>query len=511
MKTITITISQNNQELERINGSQIDICINLIQWLANKLPENIFERLLFNRTKNLAKPIKIVKSIRGIPPEETARQNNGNSKSLALWRLNNKPLIETKDNRIYLVRVSNNWSNGNLLGGIKAFAEENHYKISINAEKEDTDSLKDGTAFSEQTLYPSKNVILYGPPGTGKTFTTVSLSTELIHQDTPSSWADLLDIVSDQDEEERDKSRSRFKGELGKRIHFITFHQSYSYEDFIGGLRPVSTDDSNHTRSGLGFKWQPGIFTLACAAAWQIANNPNPSHDGPPDVEMFLDYCSKDRPPQSTRLKPFVPVVLVIDEINRANMSRVFGELITLLEDDKRLDGKEELLVDLPNHPLKKKFGVPANLFIIGTMNTADKSLALLDLALRRRFEFLRLDPDPQLIPNGAIRIFLETLNKAIAAERRSFDYGIGHAYFPLIEMPDEELNPRFSEILQRRIVPLLQEYFHGDDEKVVSILETAGIELKPNLKLGGKRLIPPGFTAAFRSQTPISNTENPR
>jgi len=182
-------------------------------------------------------------------------------------------------------------------------------------------------------------------------------------------------------------------------------------------------------------------------------------------------------------------VVLVIDEINRANMSRVFGELITLLEEDKRLGGREQLIVQLPNRP-NSTFGVPKNLIIIGTMNTADKSLALLDLALRRRFEFHRLDPKPKKVASKKLEDFLTRLNTAIAKERKSLDYGIGHAYFMregiTADMTPEQIKEALSEILQRKIVPLLQEYFGGDDSKVVKILKAAGVELK-TVKIGDR------------------------
>ena len=340
----------------------------------------------------------------------------------------------------------------------------------------------------------SPNIILYGPPGTGKTYSTVSVAAQLVGGGGNASWKNLLG----EDAEERNNRQERFSKELGKRIHFITFHQSYSYEDFIGGLRPVArpktitTPDQaqpanpNSDGGSLQFEWTAGIFLRACAAAFKEAQNqmatkwPTGNQTDKDDVESFLEFCGQAKlesyKEAEGKVYPFV--ILVIDEINRANMSRVFGELITLLEDDKRLGGKEQLIVQLPNRP-DCKFGVPKNLIIIGTMNTADKSLALLDLALRRRFEFHRLDPDPEKVQNQTLREFMKALNEAIAKERKSLDYGVGHAYFMREGITPGNLNDVLTDILQRKIVPLLQEYFGGDDAKVIKVLKAASVDLE--------------------------------
>ena len=331
-------------------------------------------------------------------------------------------------------------------------------------------------------LMKSPNIILYGPPGTGKTYATVSVAAQLIDPATSleTTWDGLVKVATTEKEQQRNTKRGSFAAALGKRIHFITFHQSYSYEDFIGGLRPnVNADD-------LKFEWQPGIFLRACAAAFKQAQSTNtlneqlrPGEAFRDDVDEFLRFCNTAK--LDSYKEPegitYPPVILVIDEINRANMSRVFGELITLLEEDKRLGGKEQLLVQLPNRA-DCKFGVPKNLIIIGTMNTADKSLALLDLALRRRFEFHRLDPNPEKVTNEKLKKFLTDLNKAIAKERKSLDYGIGHAYFMREGVTNENVDAVLTDILQRKIVPLLQEYFGGDDTKVIKILAGAGVDL---------------------------------
>lgn len=152
-------------------------------------------------------------------------------------------------------------------------------------------------------------------------------------------------------------------------------------------------------------------------------------------------------------------------------MSRVFGELITLLEDDKRLGAENELHVVLPSG---EPFAVPPNLYLIGTMNTADKSLALLDIALRRRFEFEGMYPKygiPDIDPETAG--ILQKLNKAIYDTKKSADFLIGHAYF---------MNKRKGELkgtFEKRIIPLLMEYFSGRTDLVEKVLQEAGIKTK--------------------------------
>ena len=159
--------------------------------------------------------------------------------------------------------------------------------------------------------------------------------------------------------------------------------------------------------------------------------------------------------------------VLIIDEINRANISRVFGELITLLEEDKRLGAENELTVTLPNG---EPFVVPPNLYLVGTMNTADKSLALLDIALRRRFEFIGKYPDPDVL-EGKAKSLMIALNKAILSHKKSADFLIGHAYF--IGKQDSQL----KSVMDNRVIPLLMEYFNGRTDLVKKVLDEAGIK----------------------------------
>ncbi|MBO0505964.1 AAA family ATPase, partial [Aeromonas veronii] len=195
------------------------------------------------------------------------------------------------------------------------------------------------------------------------------------------------------------------------------FHQSFSYEDFIEGIKAESQDGVLH------YRVVDGLFKQLC---------------------------------QRAEADPENPYVLIIDEINRGNISRIFGELITLLEPSKRLGAEEELKVVLPYS--KKPFGVPNNLYLIGTMNTADRSLAGLDLALRRRFFFKEMPPRPELLDSlyvEGIKIgeLLRTINRRITA-LLGRDYCLGHALFmPLQKDPNLS---HLGRIFQKQVLPLL-------------------------------------------------------
>ncbi|MDB4107294.1 AAA family ATPase [Bacteroidia bacterium] len=163
--------------------------------------------------------------------------------------------------------------------------------------------------------------------------------------------------------------------------------------------------------------------------------------------------------------------VIIIDEINRANISRVFGELITLIEPDKRSNGSIPLEVRLPSGD---KFIVPSNLYIIGTMNTADKSIALLDIALRRRFEFEPMYPKYEI--EGKVIQDVEVLNKLNTKiiETKGHDFQIGHAYFM-----DDSTN--LVQRMNRKVIPLLLEYYMNDEKEVKQILNYAGLNVEEN------------------------------
>lgn len=275
---------------------------------------------------------------------------------------------------------------------------------------------------SKEPTSMSPNTILYGPPGTGKTFATASRAVAICD--------DTLPALSDRAAVMARYETLRKEG----RISFITFHQSYGYEEFVEGLRPHVNDEGQVT-----YSVNPGLFRRACSAA-------------------------KDTPAK--------PHVLIIDEINRANISKVFGELITLLEPDKREGCLNAMTVKLPYSG--EDFTVPTNLHIIGTMNTADRSIALLDTALRRRFDFEELVPDPSAFKNPQVEgvdltRLLKGLNERIEVlfDR---DHRIGHAYFIEVKTLDD-----LDYVFRRKVLPLLQEYFYENWSNVRRVLNDYG------------------------------------
>jgi predicted RNA-binding protein with PUA-like domain len=224
---------------------------------------------------------------------------------------------------------------------------------------------------------------------------------------------------------------------------FVTFHQSFAYEEFIEGLKPVVSDEGE-TEDGdaqIKYRVMPGAFRLICSRAeaeWRAHGKATPKY------------------------------LIVIDEINRANIAKVLGELITLIEDDKRLGQPNELTVRLPYSG--DRFGVPPNLYILGTMNTADRSIALLDIALRRRFTFTEMMPRPALLKTVAdvdLNQLLTRLNERIVA-LLDRDNQIGHSYFLGIDENDID-GLHFT--WYHRVIPLLQEYFYNDNARLKSVL----------------------------------------
>lgn len=204
----------------------------------------------------------------------------------------------------------------------------------------------------------------------------------------------------------------------------------------------------------------------------------NPSY-----VEGMLNFLKKkcglpEKPPSKQSKK--LNFVLVIDEINRGNISRIFGELITLIEPSKRIGAKEALEVTLPL--TGDKFGVPDNLFIIGTMNTADRSLAGLDLALRRRFDFIEMPAKPEELKGVDVdgidlEFMLTAINQRITALLDK-DHCIGHAYFMHLhpeyrpaKAPERASLFELAQVFEHKVLPLLQEYFFEDWQRIRWVL----------------------------------------
>jgi hypothetical protein len=298
------------------------------------------------------------------------------------------------------------------------------------------------------------NLILSGPPGTGKTYQTIERSVKIID---PAFLG-----------EDHAAYKQRFDRLMhDKRIAFITFHQSYSYEDFVEGIRPLLDRKGGEPR----YECRAGVFKqLAINALFdsleQVGMAP-PREKTYTDGEksVIVQQFLVEGEDGAHQLKPesqWKPYVLIIDEINRGNISKILGELITLIEADKRLgtgDNQNTLTVILPYSG--DKFVVPANLFLLGTMNTADKSIALVDVALRRRFDFKELPVDLKVCKNltDRMRLAITELNLRITL-RKDRDHQIGHGYF--MNVADDD---GFNKTFRRQIIPLLQEYFYNDWE----------------------------------------------
>lgn len=439
-------------------------------------------------------------------------------------------------------------------------------KPSANEEVEDMEfesvTLKFESVQPKQSVH-ALNQILHGPPGAGKTYSTIQRAVEIVDEslpDTPAAIKERFDQLVCQ-----------------RRISFVTFHQTFSYEDFVEGIRPIVDSEDGvaryECRDGL-FKrlsllalydcletkssddswafegrWQALVDQIASEADREYESlsgqskyrlfitargNINARRVGEPSdlgltfsrsnmQKVFNAHADKseitttlinetlgvgshsslgallfremkrvnpasettrrvnspnegerieaarqflqDSQSSSYRLsenKPPKAFVLVIDEINRGNISKIFGELITLIESDKRVGRATALTVELPYS--REKFGVPPNLHLLGTMNTADKSIALVDVALRRRFRFVELMPKYELIPEFC-RDLVREINRRITL-RKDRDHQIGHSYF--MSAKDES---SFNQVFRDCVLPLLQEYFFNDWEGLRFVL----------------------------------------
>lgn len=375
----------------------------------------------------------------------------------------------------------------------------------------------------------TKNIMLYGAPGVGKTYNYKKL-VSLIESGKYNESDIFESIIENQKLDiDIDKTFEIIKNE--KRIEFVTFHQSYSYEDFIEGFRPneegkleledgifkkisqnaeeqtneveknqISYDEAYNTLRSRYIDNTNSDLKTVSGKNILISNFEDKfiqvkSEDGrnwfnvkKSDLEVVVNEILKQNIIKPSDIKLidvkkdtialagyYFPIgntlaeiikeskvstkeqknfYIVIDEINRGNISKIFGELITLIEEDKR--GKEEYKVKLPYS--KKTFVVPSNLYIIATMNSTDKSIATIDIALRRRFTFLKMEPKEELVENENAKALMNELNEHIK-ETIGKDYKLGHSYFMSIK-DDNDL----EFVKKYKIKPLLEEYFYGDE-----------------------------------------------
>ena len=390
----------------------------------------------------------------------------------------------------------------------------------------------------------SNNLLLYGPPGTGKTYNTVNYAVSIVEN------RPFEDVVREGYPLALEKYDRYTK--MG-RIAFMTFHQSLSYDDFIEGIRPEITEDGS-----LVYVATPGVFYRFCkdadhpklldeavpeefrglsddARLFAVSGTDVPEGAAEGDVLVRVengDITSlglvgdgviwKDLPVPSPAGKapgPFPYVihrppksfvfpllrgkaagdigncVFIIDEINRGNVSRILGELITLLESSRRKGNPECLEVYLAQ--MKVMFSVPDNVYVLGTMNTADKSLTALDAALRRRFEFIEMMPSPAVLMGRRVAgvdlsKLLETINGRIEI-LYDREHMIGHAYFISVYSIAQ-----LGQCFLNKVIPLLQEYFFDDYEKICWVLGRANdprkcdfIKMRPRTAFQNKFNLP--------------------
>jgi hypothetical protein len=368
--------------------------------------------------------------------------------------------------------------------------------------------------------YQPLNQILYGPPGTGKTHNAINHALSIVKGN------DLAGMTRMQIKDEFDALISEGQ------IQFVTFHQSYSYEEFVEGIKP-SVNGGN-----VEYDIEDGIFKKLCLKAiekksfknfdeiykdfiddvteagnslelkslkqgkpFTVKINSNGSCVAIPKTAIatemtvtkkvirnfiengivddwktyttaIADYIVKTYKLQTEEedntSKNFV---LIIDEINRGNISKIFGELITLIEDSKRIGAKEELRTKLTYSGAAgdEMFGVPNNVYIVGTMNSADRSIALIDTALRRRFTFFEYTADSTLLSEDVEGINLQDLVQMMNSRIEFLldkDHLLGHAYFINVATKND-----LCSAFRNKVIPLLEEYFYGDYEKIQLVL----------------------------------------
>lgn len=510
---------KNNEYKRKQESDIINVKEAFVNWLiANDGGESNYFSLQFGSNKN--------RLITEIDDYEKIYRDNFNSELFKLKStdfINDIEIIKSniynKNNPFY--KFSKEKSNGRpmaILGKKNYLSFLNEYFKNKVLNKPETN----------KTM--SLNQILYGPPGTGKTFATKELAVKIINE---AFFKKLDQNLSDEDKRKAIIKEYDRLFELGQ-IVFTTFHQSMSYEDFVEGIKPIAPTSENSTinykvengifknlcrtasevKSSSNFEEAFSLFvndvlesgtieltSLIQKRPFNVRINSNETAVAIPKTEvatemsitkeMIREYVVngviKDWKTYTTAIGEYLKAnynisvensdntktnyVLIIDEINRGNVSSIFGELITLLEEDKRIGEKEQILLELP-YSKNEKFGVPSNVYIIGTMNTADRSVEALDTALRRRFSFTEVMPNPKVLKGKkvseiALDKLLETINKRIEV-LLDRDHTIGHSYFIKIENDAVE---DLKMVFKNNIIPLLQEYFYGDYEKIGMVL----------------------------------------
>lgn len=285
-----------------------------------------------------------------------------------------------------------------------------------------------------------KNLILYGPPGTGKTYNSVIYAVAICDGKPVDELTDYAAVMSRYNELKK-----------AGRISFTTFHQSYGYEEFIEGIKPIIDEN----KQDIGYTIEPGVFKKFCDNAKSITRTST-------GIESTVIEENTE------------PYVFIIDEINRGNISKIFGELITLIESTKRAGMSEAASAILPYSG--DEFSVPSNVYILGTMNTADRSIALMDTALRRRFQFVEMMPDSDVlrkihadkVEDLDVAAMLDKINERIEY-LYDREHTIGHAFFT--DLKDDATLEKLQSIFEKSVIPLLQEYFYEDYQKIQLVL----------------------------------------
>ena len=387
------------------------------------------------------------------------------------------------------------------------------------------------------------NQILFGPPGTGKTFNTINKALEIIDND-----------FFQQNKDDRKTLKDKFEEyKKAGQIEFVTFHQSYGYEEFVEGIKAETNGEnityevkagifkelSNRANKNieqskeniiikkefdvvfkekildklldndkLEIKMKKSSFYIKEVDETHISFDKSGGESqhvlliknlklmyeqGENKIIMgglsqyynpLLEYLFENSEIKNEEKEPLKNYILIIDEINRGNISKIFGELITLIEPSKRIGADEEIKVKLPYSG--KEFGVPSNLYIIGTMNTADRSIAPIDTALRRRFVFEEMAPNPSLLNKDKIKVQVSKydktdtgieLDKLLEAINTRIEYlydrdhTIGHAYLIDVKTLDD-----LKFAFKNKIIPLLAEYFYEDWENIDLVLNKNGM-----------------------------------